>query len=76
MTQAVTERATGLFTVKEHRDGTPFIMVELDAPGLKALQGGFLSLELRNGTSMEQAKALAGLLNAQVGEIGHTRFDG
>ena len=76
MTQAMTERATGLFTVKEHRDGTPFIRIELDAPGLKAMQGGFLSLELRDGRSIEEVKALAGLLNAQVGEISHTQLGG
>lgn len=76
MTQATKERTTATFTVKEYLAGEPFIMVELYAPGLKALQDGFLSLELREGMSMEQANALADMLNAHVGELSHTRLGG
>ena len=76
MADATTERADFLFAVKEHADGTPFIMLEPRSGGLKALANSFISLELAEGVSMEQAKALAQHLNDRVEQVSHTKFAG
>jgi hypothetical protein len=73
---ATTERTDCTFTVKEQAGGEPFIMLELYAPGLKAFGDGFLSLELAEGVSMEQAQSLAQRLNDQVRQVSFTKFNG
>lgn len=55
----MTERASYTFTVKEHGDGTPFIMLEPNYENLSILRQGFLSFDLPQGTTLEQARAIA-----------------
>ena len=76
MSYATTERTTCTFTVKEYAGGVPFIMLELYAPGLKAFGDGFLSLELAEGVSMDEAKILVQQLNDQVEQVSFTKFNG
>jgi hypothetical protein len=71
---ATTERADCSFSTKEHRDGEPFIMFDVSGTELKAIGNGFLSLELRGGVSLEQAKELVQRLNDLVEQISHTTF--
>jgi hypothetical protein len=72
--KAKTEWADYAFRVKELGDGEVFISLEPRYEPLPGLGDGFLSLALRNGTTMEQAKELAQQLSAIVSQVGHTRF--
>lgn len=74
MSKATTEHADYLFAVKEHRDGSPFIMLEPRSGDLKVLGDGFLTLELAEGTSTQQARELADRLNGAVERVSYTRF--
>lgn len=76
MSTATTDRADFLFAVKEHGDGSLFIMLEPRSTGLPKLGDGFISLELVNGQTIEQAQALAQLLNDQVEQVSYTKFTG
>jgi hypothetical protein len=75
MTESKTDRADYRFTVKEYGDGTPWIMFELRrAPDLPVLGDGFLGLDLRPGTSFEEAKRVASFLNDHVECVAATSF--
>jgi hypothetical protein len=69
----MTDRARHSFTVKEFGDGTPWIMLELlDGQELPVLRRGFLGLDLKEGTTYDQAKALAATLNESVISTSYT----
>lgn len=69
-----TERAKCRFTVKEYGSGTPWIMLELNSPGIKSIGDGFLGFDLLKGTSMARAQEIASLLSDNVAEVGLTTF--
>ena len=75
MTRATTESADFLFAVKEHADGTPFVMLEPRTSGLASLGTGFLALNLRKGQTIEDAQRLTEQLNASIKNVSHTRFE-
>lgn len=68
----MTERARYTFTVKEHGDGTPFVMLESDWENLRLLERGFLSFDLPEGTSYEQAQEIAGFMNRHLHSLAYT----
>jgi hypothetical protein len=74
MTQSKTERANYVFGVKEYGDGTPWIMLESSGKGLEVLGNGFVGFELREGTSLRDAEALADTLRRNVTTITYTSF--
>jgi hypothetical protein len=74
MTQAKTERARYVFAVKEFGDGTPWIMLERSGNGLDVLGNGFIGLELKDGTTLKQAEALAETLRRNVSAVSYTSF--
>jgi len=74
MTQSKTERATYVFAVKEFGDGEPWIMLERSGKGLDVLGNGFVGLELREGTSLKEAEALADTLRRNVSALAYTKF--
>ena len=63
MTQATTERAEYVFTVKEFGDGTPWITLEPRHQSLKSLGNSFLGLELNEGSTLQKAEEIARYLN-------------
>jgi hypothetical protein len=73
-TQAKTDHTRCTFTIKEHGDGTPWIMIEQYAPGIPALKNGFIGLTLRPGVTFEQAKEIARELNENFEGISYTQF--
>jgi hypothetical protein len=74
MTQSKTERARYVFAVKEFADGAPWIMLERSGTGLGVLGNGFVGLELTEGTSLQEAEALAATLRRSVSAVTFTSF--
>jgi len=74
MTQSKTERVRYVFAVKEFGDGTPWIMLERSGKGLEVLGNGFIGLELTEGTSLQEAEALAAMLRRSVSTVAYTNF--
>jgi hypothetical protein len=68
----MTERASYTFTVKEHGDGTPFLMLEPRSENLRLLDRGFLSFDLLEGTSYEQAQEIAGYMSRHLRSLAYT----
>ena len=60
------ERGDFLFKVKEHVDGSPFIVLEPFRENLPVFKNGILSFELTKGTTAEQAQELAHILRDTV----------
>lgn len=74
-TSSKTDRADYLFKVSQYGDGTPWIFLELRrSPNLPALGDGFLGLDLRPGTSFQEAKRIADFLNDHVECVTATSF--
>jgi hypothetical protein len=74
-TSSKTERAQYRFTVKEYAAGTPWIMFELlRSPDLPVLGDGFLGMDLRPGTSYEEAKTVASFLDERIECVAATTF--
>jgi hypothetical protein len=70
---ATTERADYAFIVKEHGDGTPWIMCELrGGMGLSILNNALLGFELPPGTDIKKAQTIARFLNDNLRDISHT----
>ena len=74
MTQSKTERARYVFTVKEFGDGTPWIMLEGSGKGLEVLGDGFIGLDLKEGTTLKEAEALAATLRQSIATVAYTSF--
>jgi hypothetical protein len=72
MTQSATEHANCTFSVSEHRDAHPWIMIETDRPGLRILANGFIGLQMRDEMSFDDAAKLAELLRDNVVAISYT----
>lgn len=68
----MTERGRCRFTVKEGELGRPFLALEPAGGSLGILGRGHLSLDLADGTTLEDAKALATTLNGSVAGIAYT----
>jgi len=68
-----TTRMQCRFTVKEDAEGQPFLMAEpVGSMPLPILEGGFLSIGLKPGTSLQDAQALARSLNDKVSSLAYT----
>jgi hypothetical protein len=54
----------------------PWIMVQIDEPGLKVLRGGnaFLAFEFRDGVTLEDASGLAREMDRMIEGISCTKF--
>jgi hypothetical protein len=74
MTQSRTERATYVFAVKERADATPWIMLECSGKGLDVLGNGFIGLDLKEGTTLQEAETLAATLRQNITTVPYTRF--
>ncbi len=72
MSQSTTEHTNCTFSVSEHSDAHPWIMIETDRPGLRVLGNGFIGLQMRDGISFDDALKLAELLRDNVGAITYT----
>jgi hypothetical protein len=74
-TNAKTDYSPCTFTVKEFGDGTPWIMCEVDKPGIPALDNGFIGFRFRERVSIERAQKVADTLHDQFEGISHTHFE-
>jgi hypothetical protein len=72
MTQGTTEQSNCTFSVSEHRDMHPWIMIETDPPGLRVLGNGFIGLRMRDDISFDDTLKLAELLRDSVAAISYT----
>ncbi len=75
-TKADTKRATTYIRVAEYGDGTPWLMLEPQVPGAREAFGAelFFGLDLKPGTTYEQAKELSRVLSEHVTGISVTTF--
>lgn len=72
---ARTERADYRATVKERNPGqTPFLMFEPMHDNMPFLDNVFVCLELRDGTTLEQAEELARQIHARAKGLSITTF--
>jgi hypothetical protein len=72
---AETTRSRFRFTVKEHADGAPWLMLEPLNPRLLPESGdGFFGFDLKPGVSQEQARKLAALLYESVESMTFTKL--
>ena len=69
----MTERAEYRFTVKELGNGTPFLMLEPMRANLSLLSKGFLSLDLAEGITYDEAHEIARYLNDRIRSVAYTR---
>ena len=60
---ATTERAKFRCVVKEQPDGQPFLVFEPMGENLPTLQDKLLSIDLRKGTSLAEAREIAAALD-------------
>jgi hypothetical protein len=72
---APTERSDVVFELKESGEGTPWLMVNFDNPGLSCVRGNdFLGLEFRDGVTFEQASEFRSLLHKMVKGMSFTKL--
>ena len=69
-----TARGEYVFTVKEFADGVPWIMLEQSGNGLDILDHGILGFDLKEGTSLQEAEVLAGLLRQSISGVSYTKL--
>jgi hypothetical protein len=69
-----TVRAQFVFAVKEFSHGEPWVMLERQGEGLEVFGHGFLGLELKRGTSLEDAQRVAATLQALVENVSYTNL--
>lgn len=68
-----THRTEYRFTVKEFESGTPWLMLEpMRGPDLPLPKNAFLGLDLKEGTTLEEAQEIARYLNRQVRSVSMT----
>lgn len=71
----MTDRAQYIVSVKEYENGEPWLMFDwLDGENLPLLRNGFMGIDLREGTTLEQAKELAGKINDLMVGISYTKL--
>lgn len=71
---AQTERAAYRAVVKEYSDGAPFLALEPMVENISLLDGVLAALELRPGTTLEEARDVAGILDRVVVGLAVTKF--
>jgi hypothetical protein len=71
---ATTERSPAKVTVKEGPPRRFSLMFEGTGTDLSILNGGFVSLGLEPGTTLEQAQVLAASLNRTIASVSLTIF--
>lgn len=71
---AQTERAAYRAVVKEYADGAPFLALEPMVENISLLDGVLAALELRPGTTLEEARDVAGILDRVVVGLAVTKF--
>ena len=72
----MTERAHYVFTVKEYNENQRWIRLENSREDLTPLKHGFIGLDLREGTSYEEAREIAGYLNECIANVTFTDVAG
>jgi len=75
MEKASTARSKSYFRAVEHSDGAPWIICEPQGPQIPALSNGFIGFDLRPGTSLREAEALADMLRRMVTDVSVTTFE-
>lgn len=71
---AKTDRALYRATVKEYADGTPFLVFEPMSENIELLDGALTSLDLKQGTTLEQAREVADVLDRFVEGLAVTKL--
>jgi len=66
MTESRTERGTCQFLVQKAADGKPVIVAQLYHPTVTLLNDAVLGFDLLGGTTPEQARKVAEMLNENV----------
>ena len=66
------EPVEGVCAVKTYADGEPFVIFEM--PFLPSLPDTYMGLDLRPGTTPEQAEALAAMINAHCTGVSALMF--
>jgi hypothetical protein len=74
MTKTTTERTGCFFETKDGDDGTFWITVSFDKPGLPTIGNGFIGFEFRKKMTVKEADDFSRLLRDTLGEISITRF--
>ena len=69
----MTERAKFNFRTRETANRDPLIVLEPLRGHLKILDGGFLSFDLPEGTTINQAEEIAAYLNEKIEAISYTK---
>jgi hypothetical protein len=72
MLESRTERARYAFVVKEFERGTPWLALEAIDKVLPVLSKGFIGFDLRPGTTVNEAKRFADLLNDTITTTSYT----
>lgn len=68
----MTERMTTRFRVHEFQNNIPYIGIEYTTANLQILGKGSLTFDLRPGTTMDEAIAIANYLNTKISGIAYT----
>jgi predicted transcriptional regulator len=71
---AKTERAAYRAAVKAYADGTPFLAFEPMSENMEFLDGALAALELKQGTTPEEAREVADVLDRFVVGLAVTKF--
>jgi hypothetical protein len=74
MTKSKTERAQYVCDHKDDENGNVWIYLEPQGPGLRVLGNGFLRLNFRKGTSLEEVGQVMEFFNQNMENISHTYF--
>lgn len=75
MQTSKTDKVAVRFYVKEYGDGTPWLLIETEkGKPLPAIGDGFQGFDLKDGTTYEEAKEVARVLNRFVSDMSHTWF--
>jgi hypothetical protein len=72
---ATTEHTGVAFDLKESGDGTPWLMVNLDEPGLSCVKSSdFLGLQFREHVTFQEAQEFRSQLRQMVKGMSLTKF--
>jgi len=74
--KAHTDHADVAFVLKEHGDGTPWVLVEPRGPTLPVLErgDGFLGLTFRDDVSFEEAQRFVQEMRKKLRGVSYTKF--
>ena len=70
----MTERAKFIFTAKEGANREPYLLLAPAGNDLPILDRGFLSFDLPEGTTINQAEEIAAYLNEKIESVAYTKL--